>query len=257
MTSISRSISKLTPQDCLLAAMRAIWISIALALLLPPHLIWQLLKLPSPFAMLFLRIASHALGMRVKVCGTPQQKDVFFVANHVSWHDVAILGGLTGTAFVAQDGVRAWPIIGWLAACNQTVFISRTDKLGVASQVNSLREAIAENWSVTLFPEGTTSDGHGLLPFKPSLFAALTPLPKPIKVQPVFLDFGQWGPDIAWLGEETGWESAWRAFTRKGSYPVIVHFLEPFDPDLLTDRKAICMRARASISGALSRHRAR
>ncbi|MFM8542776.1 MAG: lysophospholipid acyltransferase family protein [Chakrabartia sp.] len=123
----------------------------------------------------------------------------FFVANHLSWHDIPILGGVTGTAFVAQDGVRKWPIMGWLAAQNKTIFVNRTVKHQVSDQINVIREAIAENWSVTLFPEGTSSDGLGLLPFKPSLFETLAPPPKPIMIQPVLLDFGDDGRDIAWV----------------------------------------------------------
>lgn len=252
MTTLSIPIPKSEPQAYLLCAMRVLWIALPLTVLLPLHLIWHFLKLPSPWAMLFLRITSRALGARVKVHGRPLRRDVFFVANHLSWHDIPILAGITGTAFVAQDGVREWPIIGWLAKVNRTIFVSRTDKLNVASQVAELREAIAENWSVALFPEGTTSDGRGLLPFKKSLFETLAPPPKAMMIQPVLLDFGAAGPNIAWLGEETGWESAWRAFTRPGSYEVGVHFLEPFDPGQLSDRKEVCALARARLACALS-----
>jgi 1-acyl-sn-glycerol-3-phosphate acyltransferase len=252
MTTISISTQKLDFQAYLLCLVRALWIALPLAILLPLHLVWHLLKLPSPWAMLFLRISTRALGARVTVYGQPLRKDVFFVANHISWHDIPILAGITGTSFVAQDGVRAWPIIGWLAKLNRTIFISRTEKQNVAQQVAELRQAIAENWSVTLFPEGTTSDGLGLLPFKQSLFATLAPPPKPMMIQPVLLDFGNDGRDIAWIGEETGWESAWRAFTRPGSYNVGVHFLEPFDPGALADRKLVCALARARLAEALS-----
>jgi lyso-ornithine lipid O-acyltransferase len=236
----------------MLCAARVLLIAFPLAFLLPLHLLWQMLKLPSPWAMLYLRIVSRVLGARVRVHGKRQRKDVFFVANHISWHDIPIFGGITGTAFVAQDGVRKWPVVGWLAEQNRTIFVSRTEKQNVAGQVSELREAIAENWSVTLFPEGTTSDGLGLLPFKPSLFATLAPPPKPMLIQPVWLDFGAMGPNIAWLGEETGWESAWRAFTRPGSYPVGVHFLEPFDPSTLADRKEVCAEARQRILAAMA-----
>jgi 1-acyl-sn-glycerol-3-phosphate acyltransferase len=193
MTTISISTRKLDFQAYLLCLVRALWIALPLAILLPLHLVWHLLKLPSPWAMLFLRISTRALGARVTVYGQPLRKDVFFVANHISWHDIPILAGITGTSFVAQDGVRAWPIIGWLAKLNRTIFISRTEKQNVAQQVAELRQAIAENWSVTLFPEGTTSDGLGLLPFKQSLFATLAPPPKPMMIQPVLLDFGNDG----------------------------------------------------------------
>ncbi len=252
MTTFSLPITKTEPQAYLLCAARVLWIALPLVVLLPLHLVWHILKLPSPWAMLFLRIAARALGAKVKVYGTPLRKDVFFVANHVSWHDIPILGGITGTAFVAQDGVCDWPVIGWFAKLNRTIFVSRTDKHNVSSQVAELREAIAENWSVTLFPEGTTSDGRGLLPFKQSLFATLAPPPKPMMIQPVLLDFGDAGPGIAWLGEETGWDSAWRAFTRPGSYDVGVHYLEPFNPGMLADRKAVCALARARLATGLS-----
>jgi lyso-ornithine lipid O-acyltransferase len=252
MTTSSLSIPKVEPLAYMLCAIRVVWIALPLSVLLPLHFVWQALNIPSPWAMLFLRITSRALGCRVTVRGKPLRKDVFFVANHVSWHDIPILGGITGTAFVAQDGVRSWPVIGWLAVHNRTIFVSRTDKQNVTEQVTTLRKAISENWSVTLFPEGTTSDGRGLLPFKPSLFAALSPVPKPMMIQPVLLDFGKHGPDIAWLGEETGWESAWRAFTRMGSYDVGVHFLEPYDPSGMANRKEVCGHAYGLLSAALA-----
>lgn len=252
MATLTIQTLKAEPLGYLLFAMRIIWLAVPLAVLLPLHLIWHFLKLPSPWAMLFLRIAARAMGARVNVYGKPRRKDVFYIANHVSWHDIPILAGITGTAFVAQDGVRKWPIIGWLATLNRTVFVSRTNRHNIANQVAELREALAENWSVTLFPEGTTSDGRGLLPFKQSLFETLAPPPRPMLIQPVLLDFGKVGPEIAWLGEETGWESAWRAFTRTGSYAVGVHFLEPFDPAALADRKAVCALSRARLADALS-----
>lgn len=249
---LSVAIPKADPKAYLLCLLRLVLLGIPLVPLLPLHLLWQLLKIPSPWAMLYLRIASRVMGMRVKVYGHRLRKDVFFVANHISWHDIPVLGGITGTAFVAQDGVRKWPVIGWLATQNRTVFVNRAGKQQVAGQINVLREAIAENWSVTLFPEGTTSDGQGMLPFKPSLFHTLAPPPKPVMIQPVLLDFGDVAPEIAWLGEETGWESAWRAFTRPGSYDVGVYFLEPYDPAALADRKEVCARARETLAAKLS-----
>lgn len=252
MASISIPALRADLRGYLLCGARLVMIGMPLMILLPLHVVWHVLKIPSPWAMLYLRIVAWVLGARISVFGKPLRHDVFFVANHLSWHDIPILGGITGTAFVAQDGVRKWPVIGWLAKINRTIFVSRTAKQNVSTQVAELREAIAENWSVTLFPEGTTSNGRGLLPFKQSLFETLAPPPRPMLIQPVWLDFGEAGPEIAWLGEETGGESAWRAFIRPGSYPVAVHFLEPFDPALIGDRKAVCALARARLAEAMS-----
>jgi 1-acyl-sn-glycerol-3-phosphate acyltransferase len=235
------------PQAWLLLALRLFLVALPVTLLLPLHLIWRIARVPSPWAMLYLRLVSRVLGMRVHAHGRRLKRDVLFAANHISWHDIPVLGGITGTAFVAQDGVRKWPVIGWLAAQNRTIFVNRSEKQNVGAQIAELREAIAENWSVTLFPEGTTSDGNGLLPLKPSLFASLTPPPKPMMIQPVWLDFGDAAADIAWIGIETGWESALRAFTRPGSFEVHVHFLEPFDPSELGCRKRICEEVRTRL----------
>ena len=175
MATLSIAIPRADAIACLRLGFRATLIGSFLVLLLPLHLLWRLLRLPSPWPRIFLRLVARALGVRVTIFGTPLRKDVFYVANHVSWIDIPILGGITGTAFVAQDGVRGWPLIGWLATLNRTIFISWTDKLNVANQVAQLREAISVNWSVALFAEGTTSDGRGLLPFKPPLFATGAP----------------------------------------------------------------------------------
>ncbi len=255
MTAVSISIKRAEPIELFRCGARVVLIALPLLVLLPLHIVWHFLSLPSPWAMLFLRIAARVLGVRVKVHGKSLRKDVFFVANHVSWIDIPILAGINGTAFVAQDDVRSWPIIGWLATLNRTVFISRTDRQNVGDQVAELRAAIAENWSVTLFPEGTTSDGQGLLPFKPALFETLVPPPRPMLIQPVLLDFGDAGPEVGWLGVETGWESAWKAFTRKGNYKVHVHFLDPFDPVLCKDRKEISALARNRIAEAMAASR--
>ena len=138
MTTISIATRKLDLQAYALCLVRLLWIGLPLAILLPLHIVWHLLKLPSPWAMLFLRISTRALGARVTVYGKPLRKDVFFVANHISWHDIPILAGITGSSFVAQDGVRDWPIIGWLAKLNRTIFISRTEKQNCAKRLQKI-----------------------------------------------------------------------------------------------------------------------
>jgi 1-acyl-sn-glycerol-3-phosphate acyltransferase len=100
---------------------------------------------------------------------------VFYAANHHSWIDIPVISGVTGCTFVANDGIEKWPLIGWLCTINNTIFVSRENRLSVGDQVDELREAMSGEQPVTIFPEGTTHDGSGLLPFKPSLFAALVP----------------------------------------------------------------------------------
>jgi 1-acyl-sn-glycerol-3-phosphate acyltransferase len=251
MTAISLAETK--PIEMVRVALRSLWIGAALLVCLPLHLVWRLFELSSPWPRFFLRVAARACGARVKLVGKPLRHEVFYVANHLSWLDILVIGGLTGTTFVSQDGVASWPIVGWLAKLNRTIFISRTDKFAVAEQIANLRDAIAEHQAVTIFPEGTTTDGRTLLPFKPSLFATVVPPPKKLLIQPVLLDFDAAGKDLAWVGEENALENAWRVFTQKGSFEIRVHFLEAFDPGDHPDRKLLTAEARRRIAAALSK----
>jgi 1-acyl-sn-glycerol-3-phosphate acyltransferase len=251
MTSLARRVAA-DPAGAARAGLRTLWMAAALVPLLPLHIGWERLGWRSPWAGSFLKIATRACGVKVEIVGTRLRRDVFFVANHIGWIDIAVLGGITGTAFVAQDKIRDWPVIGWLAQRNRTIFVSRTDKLSVAAQVHELKAALARKQPVTLFPEGTTTDGRSLLPFKAPLFAVLMAPPRSLRVQPVLIDFDDAGKDLAWIGEETAPENAWRIFTRPGSFRVRVHFLDPFDPGDHPHRKAISAESRLRIAAALS-----
>jgi len=215
------------------------------------HALWGVFRIPSPWPRFFLFVTARLMGIIVKTYGKRVPSDVFFVANHMGWIDIPIIAGVTGCAFVAQDAIAKWPIIGWLARRNYTVFVSRTDRLGIGGQIETLRAAIAERTPITIFPEGTTTDGRSLLPFKPGLFAVMVPPPKPMMVQPVALHFDAVGVDLAWVCHETAPENGLRVFRNARRVRVGVHFLEPFDPGEQPDRKSISARARNAIAERL------
>lgn len=222
-----------------------------LIIFVPLHYLYRIVRYGSPFPMLFLRFAGRVSGARVTRIGTPLRRDVFFIANHVSWLDILTLAGASGTAFVAKAELAEVPVIGWLCSLNRTVHVKRENRLGVAEQINALREALEDNWSVTIFPEGTTTDGQSLLPFKTSMLSVLEPPPKDVLVQPVLIDYGPVGEELGWIGEETGINNAKRVLGRKGTFELKLHFLEPFSPEEFRGRKAIGARARAAIEAAL------
>ena len=232
-------------------AARVAALAAILLALVPLHYLFRLFAYGSPFPMLFLRWAARIVGARVVKIGTPLRRDVFFVANHVSWIDILALAGASGTAFVAKHELSQVPVIGWLCGLNRTVYVQRENRLGVAEQINALREALADNWSVTVFPEGTTTDNQSLLPFKTSMLSVLEPPPPGVLVQPVLMDYGEIGEWIGWVGEEGGLDNAMRVLARKGTFAVRIHFLEPFSPEDFRGRKAIGARARAAIEAAL------
>jgi len=230
---------------------RALGLLALLCVFVPLHFLFRTLAYGSPFPMLFLRYAGRVCGARVETHGTHLKRDVFYVANHVSWIDILALAGASGIAFVAKAELEQSPIVGWLASFNRTVFVKREHRLGVAEQINALKEALADNWSVTVFPEGTTTDGQSLLPFKTSMLSVLEPPPPGVLVQPVLLDYGPVAEWVGWIGDEGGLNNAKRVLSRRGSFKMKVHFLEPFSPVDFRGRKAISAEARRRIEEAL------
>lgn len=241
------------PVACMRLAVRVAMLALVLVICLPLHLITRRLRASNIWAKRFLGLAARICGARVTHSGPTLHRDVFFVSNHLSWIDICILGGITGTAFVSQDKIRDWPVIGKLAQFNRTVFVSREARLMVSQQIAELREALAAHQPVTLFPEGTTTDGRSLLAFKPPLFAVLLPPPRALRIQPVCQHFDKAGKELAWIGVENAPENAWRVLTRPGTFRVHVEFLEPFDPGDHPDRKAISAESRRRIAAALGR----
>ena len=222
-----------------------------LLLCVPSHLLMHALTGKSRWPRRFLGAAGWLCGVKVQVAGRPLTRDVFFIANHVSWMDILALGGVTGTAFVSRGDIANWPVVGWLARQNNTLFVSRAERGAVQGQIGQLRAAMERHQPLALFPEGTTGDGHALLPFKPPLFAVLLPPPRAIRVQPVLIDYGAATDEIAWVGDEPAGRNARRILARRGTIPLTLHFLDPFDPGVHPDRKALATETRARIEAAL------
>ena len=241
----------LTPIGWVRFILRLVGIVLLLLFFVPLHYTYRVFAYGSPFPMLFLRYTARVVGARIEVVGTPLRRDVFFIANHVSWIDILAMAGASGTAFVAKYELSQVPVIGWLCSLNRTVFVKREHRMGVAEQINALKEALADNWSVTVFPEGTVTDGHSLLPFKSSMISVLEPPPPGVMVQPVVVDYGVNSEEIGWIGEESGAHNAMRIMARRGTFKLRLHYLEPFSPEEYRGRKAIAARAREEIEERL------
>ena len=91
------------------------------------------------------------------------------VANHLSYLDILIVSALTPTVFVAKSEVKNWPIFGWCGTLAGTLYVRRTLKGDVARVGNEIEAVLNEGHLLAFFPEGTSSDGHQVLPFKSSL----------------------------------------------------------------------------------------
>lgn len=192
-------------------------------------------------------------GLRVIHRGHPHHGRTLFLANHVSWLDIPALAGATGTAFVAHEGLSAVPLIRWLCRLNDTVFVARHQRGSVHEQVSDVREALAELGGLALFPEGTTSDGSDLLPFKSSLLSAVEPLPPGVGVQPVYLAYRN-APAIAWVGEEHGVANFVKILARTRPVELVLHFLPPLHGEALANRKTMARAAHEAMLVARGLH---
>jgi 1-acyl-sn-glycerol-3-phosphate acyltransferase len=132
------------------------------------------------------RNALRIAGLKLRVTGTPMQGRGAVVANHSSWLDIFALNAVKRVYFVSKSEVAAWPGIGWLARATGTVFIER-NPARARMQTQLFRDRLLAGHKLLFFPEGTSTDGLQVLPFKTTLFEAFfTPdLRGRIAVQPV------------------------------------------------------------------------
>lgn len=218
---------------------------------LPCYYLWRLLGLRRFWPRIFLAGTGRIVGMRLVVRGRPR-RNALYLANHISWLDIPAIASASGSAFIAHDGLASNAALRWLCALNDTVFIARHRRSGVAGQVEAIRFALDDVGALTLFPEGTTGDGETLLPFKSALLSAIEPLPKGIAVQPVLLRYED-PHHVAWLGDEPGLENFKRIAGSLRPVRVTAWFMEPLLGEALADRKSMAAAAAAAIARQLRR----
>ena len=113
------------------------------------------------------RMALWFLGIRVHVHGTlDTHRPLMIAANHASWKDILVLGSQADVAFIAKTEVASWPVFGFLARLQKTIFVVREEKRRTGDQINEIAARMEDGEIVVLFPEGTTSDGNRILGIK-------------------------------------------------------------------------------------------
>ncbi len=140
------------------------------------HLFWKTLPLgrrrPRHWRSLWLqtwaRASLRTLRISCEVCGSVPESGLL-VCNHLGYVDVLVLASLTPCVFVAKSDVRAWPVFGRLAAMAGTLFVDRRNARCLPELVRKLDDRLRQLCVVVLFPEGTSSGGDTVLPFRSSL----------------------------------------------------------------------------------------
>jgi 1-acyl-sn-glycerol-3-phosphate acyltransferase len=192
------------------------------------------------------------LGIALHTQGTPRGGATLVVANHISWLDILAINAVQPVRFVSKADVRHWPLIGWLVACAGTLFIERERKRDALRVVHQVAEALRSGRTIAVFPEGTTSDGHGLLPFHGNLLQAAIATETP--VQPVALRFADAAHDVsaaaAYIGDTTLLQSVWAIVTASGLRAHVTWL--PIESSAHAERRTLGELLRQRIGEALS-----
>jgi 1-acyl-sn-glycerol-3-phosphate acyltransferase len=195
----------------------------------------------------------HCLGITVHVSGSVRSGPVLIVANHISWLDIMAIIAVHPVRFVSKSDVKHWPVLGWIVACGGTLFIEREKKRDALRVVHHIAEALKAGDALAIFPEGTTADGHALLPFHANLLQAAIAAEAP--VQPIALRYCDATSSIsaaaAYVGGITLLQSLWRV-TSASKLTVSVQVLTAQATRHL-DRRALTERIKQEIEGALPR----
>ncbi len=194
-------------------------------------------------------LCCHILGIEVLCRGQrSSNRPTLFVANHASYLDIMVLGSLVQGSFVAKAEVADWPFFGWLARLQRSVFIERR-RTAIADQLSALRKRLERGDSLILFPEGTSSEGIRVLPFRSGLFSALEDESgaNRLPVQPVSIAYTRLDdmplerylrPFFAWYGDMELAGHIWQSIGM-GRLSVVVEFHPPTSLAECGSRKAL------------------
>ena len=234
------------------AAILAVFLTVTFVLI-PVQWLGLVLHLPHSRSLphAYHRFVARLFGIRIQVLGHPE-KGALLAANHTGWLDIVIFSAVMPLSFIAKSEVATWPFFGTLARLQRTVFVARTRRSETGAARDIIRDRLLAGDTLVLFPEGTSGDGNGVLPFKSALLgAAEADLEgRHVRVQPVSTAYtGVHGipmgrenrPLFAWYGDMELVPHLWEAL-KAGPLDVVVEFHPPLSLDTM-DRKALARRA--------------
>ncbi len=215
----------------------------------------------SSFPRFYHRCCCRILGLRVRRIGEPTTtRPVLFAANHVSYLDITIFGSLIAGSFIAKREVARWPLFGWLAKLQRSVFIDRQVRSTV-EQRDSIAGRLAAREALILFPEGTSGDGNRVLPFKSALFSVADHTATgPVTVQPMSIAFTRFDgmpigrrfrPLFAWYGAMAMAPHLWRVLG-VGTIEIVVEFHPPTTLAACGSRKMLARYCEERVAGGLA-----
>jgi 1-acyl-sn-glycerol-3-phosphate acyltransferase len=240
----------------------AIYLAFTL-LLMPVQAFGLALRRPwtATFPRFYHRGCCRILGLRVRRIGRPtKSRPVLFAANHISYLDITVFGSLIAGSFIAKTEVAGWPLFGWLARLQRSVFIDRRVR-STAQQRDNIAGRLAAKEALILFPEGTSGDGNRVLPFKSALFSVADHAATgPVTVQPVSIAYTRLDgmpigrrlrPLFAWYGAMTMAPHLW-TLLGLGTVEIVVEFHPSTTLADCGSRKALARYCQERVAGGLA-----
>ncbi len=177
--------------------------------------------------------------------------NTMFVGNHISWIDIHALNSVRAVRFIAKADLKGWPIFGWLAKKCNTLFIEREQKKDAVRVIEEATASLKRGDCLCYFPEGTTTDGSRLLPFKGSLMQA--PINASASIWPFAIYYpkhdGSPNTDMAFAGQTTLIASIWQIVSLNNP-KVLLTFLPQISPHG-HERRGLTLTARHEIASHL------
>ena len=217
------------------------------------------------FPRVYHRYCCRVFGFDVEQQGAVSPvRPILFVANHVSYIDIPVIGSLIDVSFVAKAEIAGWPFFGWLAKLQRTIFVDRRGRRA-AAQRDEIAARLVDGDCLVLFPEGTSGDGRAVLPFKSALFAvAETDDAGPmLAIQPVSITYTRLDglplgralrPYVSWYGDMELMPHLFALFGL-GRVTVEVRFHPVVDAAAYPSRKALAEACRHIIGAGIEQAR--
>lgn len=178
-------------------------------------------------------------------------KPLLFVGNHLSYMDIIAISSIMPCSFVSKAEVANWPLIGYMAKLQNTIFVNRNAPRLVKQQGQEIADALNVHTNLVIFPEGTSSIGETVLPFKSSLLeVAVNKTVPDLRIQPIAIKIEHKGGQARrypWYEEEESFVSHLIVLMGMIGLTITITFLPPVDPSTFTDRKELANYLREQI----------
>jgi len=220
------------------------------------------LRLQRTIPHLYHRVLCALIGVRIRQTGRRSTATpMLILSNHVSWLDICVITALAPVVFVAKSEVAGWPVFGWLARLQRTIFIDRQARHRTGAATREIAGRLLGGDAVVLFAEGTSSDGVRVLPFRSALVGAVhhalgnSTHHSHVTVQPMSLAYVGFGglpigrglrERVAWYGDADLLPHLFQLLSC-GAVDVTVSWGEAVAYDITADRKAIARDSEKSV----------